>query len=110
MPHRRVVHVQVAADRADHDLTGIQPDPNLEGHTLGALDLSGILFDRRLHGERRIARPHRLVFMRDRRPKQRHDAVAHHLVHRPLIAVHGLHHAFEHGVENRPCIFGVAVG
>jgi len=35
------------------------------------------------------------------RPKQRHDPVAHHLVHGALIAMHG---------ENLPRLFGVAIG
>ena len=48
--------------------------------------------------------------MRQRRPKQRHDAVAHDLVHRALVAVHGGHHAFQHRVEELAGLFGVAVG
>src|SRR6266511_919554 len=47
--------------------------------------------------------------MRDRGPKQGHDAVAHHLIDRPLVAVHGLHHAFEDGIEDGPGFFRVAV-
>jgi len=35
------------------------------------------------------------------RPKQRHDPIAHHLVHGALIAMHG---------ENLPRLFGVAIG
>ena len=66
--------------------------------------------DRRLHGERRIARPHRVVFMGDRRPKQRHDPIAHDLIDGAFIAVHGRHHVLQDGVENRPGVFGVALG
>ena len=51
-----------------------------------------------------------MIFMGERRPEQRHDAVAHDLVHRALVAVHGLHHAFEDGVEDSPGFFRVAVG
>src|SRR5215471_17690924 len=39
-----------------------------------------------------------------------HDPVAHHLVDGPLVVMHGLHHAFEHGIEELPGLFGVAVG
>jgi hypothetical protein len=35
---------------------------------------------------------------------------AHHLVHRALVAVDGLHHPFEHRVENLACLFRVTVG
>jgi hypothetical protein len=75
LSHCRVVHMQVAADRADYHLAAIHPDPHLDGHALGALDLGGILFDRRLHGEGRIAGPHGMIFMRDRRAEEGHDAV-----------------------------------
>ena len=48
--------------------------------------------------------------MRERRAEQRHDAVAHHLVDGALVAVDGLHHAFEHRVEELPRLLGIAVG
>ena len=51
-----------------------------------------------------------MILVGERRAKQRHDAVAHHLVHRALVAVHGLHHALEHGVEELARLLGVAVG
>ena len=51
-----------------------------------------------------------MILVRDGRAKQRHDAVAHHLVDRALIAVHGLHHALEHRVEELAGLFGIAVG
>src|SRR5688572_24341113 len=60
--------------------------------------------------ERRITRPHRMILRGQRRAKQRHDAIAHDLIHGALVAVHGLHHAFQHGVENRARLLGVAVG
>jgi len=44
-----------------------------------------------------------------RRAEQRHDPVAHHLVHRPVVAVNGLHHAFQDGVENLPRLLRIAV-
>src|SRR5207244_8469407 len=31
---RRVVHVQVIADRADHDLAGVEPDADLHRHAV----------------------------------------------------------------------------
>ena len=51
-----------------------------------------------------------MVLMREGRPKQRHDAVAHDLVDRALIAVHGRHHALQHRVEELPRLLGVAIG
>jgi hypothetical protein len=63
-----------------------------------------------LHGQRRIAGSHGVVFMRDRRPKQGHDPIAHDLVHGPLVTVHGRHHALEDRVEELARLLGVAVG
>jgi len=50
-----------------------------------------------------------MVLMGDGGPKQGHDTVAHHLVHRPLVAVHRLHHALEHRVEQLACLLGVPI-
>ena len=72
--------------------------------------LRGILLHGGLHGQRRIAGPHRMVLMRQGRPKQRHDAIAHDLVDRAFVAVHGGHHAFQHGIEELPRLFRIAVG
>ena len=40
-----------------------------------------------------------MVLVRDRRAEQRHDPIAHHLVHGAFVAVNRLHHYFEHGVQ-----------
>src|SRR5262245_50756554 len=42
--------------------------------------------------------------------KERHNAVTHDLVDGALIAMHRRHHAFEHGVEELPGLFGITVG
>src|SRR6266852_3594336 len=51
-----------------------------------------------------------MVFMSDGGTKQRHDAVAHDLVHRALVAVHRGHHVFQDGVEELPGFLGIALG
>ena len=51
-----------------------------------------------------------MVLMRQRRAKQGHDAVAHDLVDGALIAVHGGHHVVQHGIEELPRLFWVAIG
>ena len=48
--------------------------------------------------------------MGHRRTEEGHDPVAHHLVDRALITVDGLHHPFEHRVEELARLLGVAVG
>jgi hypothetical protein len=61
--------MQVAADGPHHHLTGIQPNPNLDGHAFASLHLSSILLHRRLHGKGGVARPYRMVLMRQWRPE-----------------------------------------
>ena len=75
-----------------------------------AEDSLRVLRDRLLHPQRRVARSHGVVLMRQRRAEERHDPVAHHLVHGALVAVHGLHHPFEHGIEQLAGLLRVAIG
>ena len=51
-----------------------------------------------------------MILVGQRRAEQRHDAVAHDLVDGALVAVDGLHHAFEDGIEELARLLGVAVG
>jgi hypothetical protein len=48
--------------------------------------------------------------MRERCAKQRHDAIAHHLVDRALEAMHRVHHPLEHWIEDLTRLLGIAVG
>ena len=50
-----------------------------------------------------------MVLMRQGCPKERHDAIAHHLVDRTLIPMHGRHHPLQHGIEEAPGLFGIAL-
>ena len=106
----RVIHPQVTADRPDDDFTGIQSDPDLRLDAVSAAHLLAIPVDRQLHVEGGVTGAHRVVFVGQRSPEKGHDPVAHHLVHRPLVAVDRLHHAFEHRIEKLPRLLGVAVG
>jgi hypothetical protein len=110
LPHGRVVHVQVAADRAHHDLPGIQADADLNRDAARSLDLSRILLHRALHGKGCVTRPHRMILVCNGRSKERHDAIAHDLIHGAFVAVHRLYHAFEHGVEELAGFLGIAIG
>jgi hypothetical protein len=102
--------VQIAADGAHHDFPGMHANAHLYRHTMAALYLGGVLLHGGLHGQRRVAGPHRVIFMRQRCPKQGHNAIAHHLVHRAFVAVHGGHHALQHGIEELPRFLRGAVG
>ena len=63
-----------------------------------------------LHGQGGVTGPHGVVLVGQRRPKQGHDAVAHDLVHRAFVAVHGRHQALQHRVEELPGLLGIALG
>jgi len=41
--------------------------------------------------------------------EERHDAVAHHLVHGALVAVDGVHHQLEHRVEDLARLLRIAI-
>ena len=50
-----------------------------------------------------------MIFMGQGRPEQGHNAIAQHLVHGPLVAVHGVHHACRAGIEELLGRFGIEV-
>jgi hypothetical protein len=77
---------------------------------MGAARCLGIGLDGGLHGEGCIAGPYGMVFMRNWGAEQRHDTIPHDLVDRPLIAVHGPHHAFQDGIEELPGLLRIPVG
>jgi hypothetical protein len=88
----------------------VEVDPDLHLHPVRAARVVRVALERLLHPEGGIAGAHGVVLVGQRRTEQRHDPVAHHLVHRALVAVNGLHHAFEHGVEDLAGFLGIAVG
>jgi hypothetical protein len=101
--------MEIAADSTDHDVSSIQPDADLHGHAMAALHLGGVLLHRGLHGQGGIAGPHRMVLMRQGRTKQRHDAITHDLVHGAFVAMHGVHHALQHRIEELAGLLRVTV-
>ena len=109
LPNGRVVHVEVATDGADHHLAGVEPDADLERHAVGPADPSAYA---RIApaSERRVAGPHRVILVGQRRAEERHDPVAHDLVDRALVAVDRLHHPLEDRVEELARLLGVPVG
>jgi hypothetical protein len=109
LAHGRVIHVQIIADRPHHDCAGVETDAHLHGDAMGAARFVGIGPDRGLHGEGRIAGPEGMVLMRNRGAEQRHNAIPHDLVDRPLVAVHGRHHAFQDGIEELPGLLRITV-
>ena len=69
-----------------------------------------VLLHRLLHSQRSVAGPHRVILMGEGRAEQRHNPVAHHLVDGALVAVDGLHHEFQNGIENLARFLWIAIG
>ena len=61
----------------------------------------------RLHGQRRIAGAQGVVFVGNGGAKQGHNAIAEHLIHRALEAVHGVHHEVDDGIQELLGRFGI---
>jgi hypothetical protein len=90
--------VEIAADGAHDDLPGVEPNADLQVHAVCVARVLSIALYQLLHPERRIARPDRVVLVGEGCAEQSHDPIAHDLVHRALVAVDGLHHAFKNWV------------
>jgi len=106
----RVVHLQITADGAHDDFPGVQPDADLDHGRVRASHLVRVLLHALLHPERGIARPHCVVLVGQRRAEERHDAIAHDLVNRALVAVDRFDHMLENGIEELAGLLGVTVG
>ena len=82
LAHGGVVHVQVVADRADHHLAGVEPDPDAHLQAVGATDLLGIVPQGGLHRQSGVTGAQGVILMGDGSAKEGHDAIAQHLVDR----------------------------
>jgi hypothetical protein len=99
LTHRGVVHAEIAANGADHDLTRVQANADRERDPGRAAHLPGMPLHRLLHPEGSVAGPNGVILVGQRRPEEGHDAVTHHLVHGALVMVDRLHHVMEDRVE-----------
>ena len=102
--------MEVTADGTDDDLARVQADPDTDRNALAAPDVFGVAPDRLLYAEGSVAGADGVVLVGQRRAKESHDPVAHHLVDGALVVMHRLDHVLEHGVEQALRLLGVAVG
>ena len=110
LAHCRVVHTQIATDRPHDHFTGVQADPNVDRDTLDPAHAVAVAPHRFLHPQRGVTGTNGVIFVRQRRTEQRHDAVTHHLVHRALVAMDSFHHQLEDGIEEPARLLGIPVG
>jgi hypothetical protein len=92
LAHGGVVHAQVAPDGAHDHIARVQANPDLDGDPLIPADAFRVLPHGFLHPERRVARAHGVILVGEGGAKERHDPVAHHLIHGALVAVNRIHH------------------
>jgi methylase of polypeptide subunit release factors len=89
--------------------TGVEPHPDAQLDAVGAAHCFRVLAHGRLHGQGGVAGAQGVILMSEGGPKEGHNAVAQHLVHRALEAVYRLHHAMQGGVQHLLGGFGVKV-
>jgi hypothetical protein len=97
------------ADAPDDDLAGVEPHPDTHLKAMCAPHRLGIVAHGGLHRQRRIAGPQGMVFMGDRCTEEGHDAIAQHLVHGALVAVHSIHHMAQSRVQQVLRGFGIEI-
>jgi len=90
---------QVVADLPHHHFPGVEAHPDAQLEAVGATHLLGIRAHGGLHGQGGVTGAQSVVLMGDGGAKQGHDAIAQHLVHCALVAVHGVHHVAQGGVQ-----------
>ena len=100
--HRRVVG---AGDGAHQHLAGVDADPHPQ--LVGGMLLAEVA-QRGLHRQRRAHGPVGVVLVRDRRPEQRDDRVAEHLVDDAAVGLDVGDEQREGGVDEALDLFGVA--
>ena len=83
------------------DFTGVEADADLQARV-------GEPRDRVLHRQRRQAAADGMILMRSRRAEQRHDAIALYLVDDTVVAMNGILHEIEHGLQAAHAQFGIA--
>jgi hypothetical protein len=107
MPLGRVVHAQVVADLADHDLAGVEAHARREGDASLPFQLLHVVSELIGELQRRVACAVGVILVGDGRAEERHDAVAGVLIDRALEAVDTVRQDREEAVENRVPGLGV---
>src|SRR5262249_55533823 len=91
-------------------VTGVEADTDSHGDAVGPKRLARVSLHRLLHPQGGVTSTYPVIFMGERGAEQRHDPIAHHLVHGPLVVVNRLHHALEHRIEKLASLLGITIG
>jgi hypothetical protein len=109
MTDRRVFRMPAGLDRSHHHFARVHSDPRLNGNLALGAETAGVAAQLFPHRQRRMKRPLRMVFVRDRRAEQRENAVAGGLRDVAAVTMHRLHHQMQHRVDDRARLLGVEV-
>jgi hypothetical protein len=104
---RGVVHVEVVADLADDHFAGVETQAHREVQPAAQAQLVGVSAQAVHHMQRGITGAARVILVRDRRAKERHDAVAGELVDEALEALHTVRENLEKAVHDLRPLFRV---
>ena len=85
----------------------LEPHAHAQLQATSAAYLIGIGAHRGLHGQGRVAGAQGVVFVGNGSTKQRHNAVAEHLVDGALETVHGVHHVVQRRMGELLGSFGI---
>jgi hypothetical protein len=99
--------MQVVANGAHHHLAGVESHAHTQLQPTRAAHVFGIGTHGGLHGQGGIAGTQGVVFVGNGGAKQRHNAIAEHLVDGALEAVHRVHHMVDGRIEELLGGFGV---
>jgi hypothetical protein len=103
----RCSRAQIVADPADHDLPGVEAQADGEVQAAGDAELVRVAAQRVAQVQRRVAGALGVVLVRDRRPEERHDAVAGVLIHRALEAVDAVGEHLKEAVHGAVPLLGI---
>ena len=108
-PDRRVLHIEVVGDAADHDLARVESDASQDLHPVLLAHHLAVAANGVLHRQRGVAGSSCVVFVGERRSEQRHEPVPHHSADGPLEPVDGLDHRPHGRLQQRPAVLGVQI-
>ena len=104
----QVLHVQVAADVADHHDPGVQADPHLKiVDQVTPAQLGGVCVDAIQDFERGTKRPFGVILVGQRRAEESQNTVSQQLSDRALVAINRLAHARMRTRNHLAPVFGV---
>jgi hypothetical protein len=104
---RRVFLLSTGFDRAEHHLSGVRTDSDLQRRTAVGPQLVGVAADFVLHPQRRIQGSLRMVFMRHGSAEDRKDAIARRLHHIAIVALHRIDHQLQRRIDDRTRLLGI---